>query len=132
MEFEEKYGYSMAKVLNDISEYIYTNNHKVGWWTAKDGTALQDNPLSFPNKLMLVVSEVAEAMEGDRKGLQDDHLPQRPMREVELADAFIRIADMCRAYNLDLGGATAEKLEYNKTRADHKMEARTAAGGKTY
>jgi len=36
------------------------------------------------------------------------------------------------ALNLDLGGAIAEKLAYNAQRADHKPEARAAAGGKTY
>lgn len=83
-------------------------------------------------KLMLVVSEVSEAMEGHRKGLQDDKLPHRPMVEVELADAVIRIADLAGALGLDLGGAIAEKLEFNAQRPDHKLEARAAAGGKAY
>jgi hypothetical protein len=32
-------------------------------------------------------------MEGDRKGLMDDHLPQYPMFQVELADFVIRCLD---------------------------------------
>lgn len=83
-------------------------------------------------KLMLIVSEVSEAMEGHRKGLQDDKLPHRPMLEVELADAVIRICDLAGALNLDLGGAIAEKLAFNAVRPDHKPEARQAAGGKAY
>jgi len=43
--------------------------------------------------LMLAVSEVAEAMEGHRKKLQDDKLPHRAMIEVELADFVIRCFD---------------------------------------
>jgi NTP pyrophosphatase (non-canonical NTP hydrolase) len=83
-------------------------------------------------KLCLMHSEISEAMEGHRKGQMDDHLPHRPMIEVELADAVIRIADLAGAMGLDLGGAIAEKLAYNAQRADHKPEARAAAGGKTY
>lgn len=83
-------------------------------------------------KLMLIVSEVAEAMEGHRKGLKDDKLPHRDMLEVELADAVIRIADLAGAMGLDLGGAIAEKMAFNAVRPDHKPEARAAAGGKSY
>lgn len=83
-------------------------------------------------KLMLIVSEVAEAMEGHRKGLQDDKLPHRPMIEVELADAVIRIADLAGAMGLDLGGAIVEKMAFNATRPDHKAEVRAAQGGKAY
>ena len=81
---------------------------------------------------MLVVSEVAEAMEGHRKNLPDDKLPHRPMVEVELADAVIRIADLAGALGLDLGGAIAEKLAFNATRPDHKPENRKQAHGKKY
>jgi hypothetical protein len=62
----------------------------------------------------------------------DDHLPHRPMVEVELADALIRIFDLAGGYGYDLGGAVAEKLTYNAQRADHKMSNRQATGGKKY
>ena len=93
---------------------------------------MRTNPLCFSNKLMLIVSEVAEAMEGDRKGLKDDKLPHRDMREVELADAVIRIFDLAGGYGLDLKGAITEKLEYNQRREDHKLQARANEGGKSY
>lgn len=89
--------------------------------------------------LMLCVSELAEAMEGHRKGLQDDKLPHRPMLEVELAmlevklaDCLIRVFDLAGGLGLDLGGAFAEKMQYNRDRVDHKPEARLAEGGKRY
>ena len=104
-----------------------------GWWTSPvSGEAVTDNPYCFSNKLMLIVSEVSEAMEGDRKGLMDDKLPHRTMREVELADAVIRIFDLAGAYGMDLGGAIAEKLLFNAQRADHKIENRASDGGKKY
>jgi NTP pyrophosphatase (non-canonical NTP hydrolase) len=93
---------------------------------------VQDNPYAFSNKLALIHSEISEAMEGDRKNLKDDKLPHRDMREVELADAVIRIFDLAGAYEMDLGGAIAEKMAFNATRPDHKPEARAADGGKTY
>lgn len=112
---------------------------RAGWWKI-DGTDLR--PLLVARtrlgiamaaeKLCLIHSEISEAMEGHRKGLMDDKLPHRPMIEVELADAVIRIADLAGALGLDLGGAIAEKMAFNANRPDHKPEARAAAGGKAY
>ena len=99
-----------------------------GWWPE----GVKNNPMCFSQKLMLIVSEVAEAMEGDRRGLMDDKLPHRQMREVELADTLIRICDLAGAYGMDLGGAVKEKLAYNASREDHKLVNRQAEGGKKY
>lgn len=116
-----------------LQEVCHAASFNAGWWVnTKTGVDTRDNPMCFSQKLMLIVSEVAEAMEGDRKSLMDDKLPHRPMREVELADAVIRIFDLAGAYNMDLGGAIAEKLAYNAQRADHKLENRQAEGGKAY
>lgn len=114
-----------AQELTDICHGLAA---KSGWWNNVDFS----NPFLFSNKLCLIHSEISEAMEGDRKGLKDDHLPHRDMREVELADAAIRIFDLAGAYKMDIAGAIAEKLEYNQSRADHKLENRQQAGGKTY
>jgi hypothetical protein len=109
-----------------------------GWWTDLETGMLlnsvrgQPPKVNVPEKLMLIVSEIAEAMEGHRKGLTDDKLPARPMLEVELADAVIRIFDLGGGLSLDLGGAIAEKLAYNATREDHSLEHRKAEGGKKF
>lgn len=49
---------------------------------------------------MLKVSELAEAMEGVRKNLQDEHLPEFTSEEVEIADAIIRALDYMAGRNL--------------------------------
>ena len=104
-----------------------------GWWQEPTtGEPIQNNPMCFAQKLCLIHSEISEAMEGDRKNLRDDTLPHRAMREVELADALIRIFDLAGAYDMDLGGAIAEKLAFNAQRPDHKLENRKATGGKSY
>lgn len=118
----------VTATINGLAATVHSNNKK--WWTdLKTGEPLNRN---VGEMLMLIVSEIAEAMEGHRKGLKDDHLPERPMIEVELADAVIRIFDVAAGLGLDLGGAYVEKLTYNQTRKDHQPEARLAAGGKAY
>lgn len=81
-------------------------------------------------KLMLIVTEVAEAMEGHRKDLMDDKLPHHKMVAVELADAIIRILDFCGRYGIDIGSIIAEKHSFNAVRSDHKLENRMKDGGK--
>lgn len=103
-----------------------------GWWNDLCSGESLIGKRNIGEMLCLIHSEISEAMEGHRKGLPDDKLPHRPMIEVELADAVIRIADLAGAMSLDLGGAIAEKLEYNRNRADHKPENRKADGGKKY
>lgn len=121
-----------ATVINALCEEIFQGNVAVGWWPGSS----PENPTgtrNIPEVLMLIVSEVAEGREGYRKSLQDDKLPHRPMLEVELADACIRIFDLAGAMGYDLGGAIAEKRAFNAVRADHKLEeARQAADGKKF
>ena len=116
-----------------LQQYCNQASYDAGWWVnPKTGVNTKDNPMCFSQKLCLIHSEISEAMEGDRKGLKDDKLPHRDMREVELADAVIRIFDLAGAYGMDLGGAIAEKMQYNANREDHKLENRTKEGGKSY
>jgi len=122
-----------ANCLNVVRDACHAAAVKSGWWTnLTTGGRVIDEPHVVGEKLMLIVSEVAEAMEGDRKNLMDDHLPHRPMVEVELADAMIRIFDLAGAMNLDIGGAVVEKMEYNAKREDHKIENRLSDNGKKY
>jgi hypothetical protein len=51
---------------------------------------------------------------------------------VGISESLALIREYCSIYNLDLTGAVAEKLAYNRTRLDHTHEARRAAGGKRF
>lgn len=119
-----------AEHVQGVIDLIHELNITAGWWhDINTGAPLQRN---VGELLMLVVSEVAEGMEGHRKNLKDDKLPHRPMLEVELADAVIRIFDMAGGLKLDVAGAIVEKLKYNMFRPDHKKENRLKEDGKKY
>jgi NTP pyrophosphatase (non-canonical NTP hydrolase) len=125
-------AFRIAEAADYLKFFLHKVSFDAGWWDSKGGVRPQDNPLTFSNKLMLIVSEAAEVMEGDRKDTMDSHLPHRKTVEVEMADLIIRAFDLCGAYDMDIGGAIVEKLAYNQSRADHTPEARAAAGGKKY
>lgn len=116
-----------GRTLNDYAAQSHADNAQ--WWHREDGTRLNRNKGEL---LMLIVSEISEAMEGERKGLMDDKLPHRLMAEVELADALIRVFDYAGAFGYDLEAAYQEKRAYNASRLDHKHEARAQAGGKKW
>lgn len=120
----------MAMAVNDLVAICHGAMFGMGWWSDKQGKPLEITPEFVLAKLCLVHSEVSEACEGARKGVNDDHLPDRKMFEVELADAVIRIFDLAGATGINLGDALAEKLAYNLNRADHKPANRFAEGGK--
>lgn len=126
-----------TKMLQQSLQLLLVTCHsaarQAGWWqNVLTGEDVRSNPLCFSNKLCLIHSEVSEAMEGDRKGLPDDKLPQHEMRTVELGDALIRILDTAGGFDLKLAQATVEKLIYNTVRPDHKIGNRASKGGKVY
>ena len=135
MDMDEHYA------IETLQRKIHQGNVDAGWWTDLDtmqslaeecrirtrfGKAL------VAEKLVLIHSEISEAMEAARKNLKDDKLPHRSGVEVELADAVIRILDLAGALQLDLAGAIQEKLAYNAVREDHKVENRMKDNGKAY
>lgn len=115
-------------MFNQFSKDTHSASDAAGWWSDED----KANPYIVPLKLVLVHSEVSEALEGFRKGQMDDKLPHRKAIEVELADALIRIGDLAGFLDLDLDGAIQEKMKYNKIRLDHSEEARVSQGGKKF
>lgn len=105
-------------------------------------------PFVLATKMALIHSEVSEGLEALRRGARDDKLAHRLGLETELSDAVIREFDIAgavaRAQRLgiveqhegvgpfDLDGAITEKMAFNKSRPDHKVAARRAAGGKAF
>lgn len=123
-EYLLKNGYDyFADQINNLTTICHSLSREAGW---------HDNPREDGTMIALIHSEVSEAMEGLRKGLNDDHLPHREMAEVELADAIIRICDFAGKKGYNLGEAIIEKLKYNQTREDHKLENRNKEGGKKF
>lgn len=66
-------------------------------------------------KLLLVVSELTELMEGLRKK-EPATITGFTNEEEELADAMIRLMDYAGHYGLDIGGAIQAKMAVNEGR----------------
>lgn len=117
--------------IANLTQICNADSTKAGWWsdlhTGKTIEVTMDVKLA---KIMLAVTELSEAVEGERKNLMDDKLPHRPMAEVELADAVIRICDYAGKMGYDLGGAIIEKIHFNRKRPDHKIANRRKKNGK--
>lgn len=120
---------AQALFIQDLVDECHGRSLLAGWYV--DPKTREPLVRNIGEMLALIHSEISEALEAHRKGLQDDHLPHRKGVEVELADAMIRILDLAGHLQLDLGGAYAEKLAYNASRKDHTLEAR-ADGGKRF
>lgn len=78
------------ETLIELQNRIYNQNKELGW---------HDEPRSFSTFACLFHSELSEAMEGLRKCLADDHLPQYSMFQVEMADFVIRCLDWLGSVN---------------------------------
>lgn len=114
--------------LSHIAHKVHEANAK--WWV--DPATGEQKKRNVGEMLMLCVSELAEAMEGDRKGILDNHLTHRKMFDVEIADCMIRLFDLVGRIAPDVPVCFVEKMRYNAQRADHKLENRLKDGGKKY
>jgi NTP pyrophosphatase (non-canonical NTP hydrolase) len=117
-----------GRALNDLAVLC---RHRADAWYYDINTG-ERLKMNDGERFMLMVTELAEAFEGKRKNLMDSHLPHRKAVDVELADLLIRLFDYAGENCEDLGGALVEKLEYNRTRADHTLEARRGTNGKKF
>jgi NTP pyrophosphatase (non-canonical NTP hydrolase) len=117
--------------LTPLSEVIFEGNKRNGFW---------NEPRNLGELLMLITSELAEGLEADRKKRREvstRHLDtllkmkddaefktyfQTNVKDTlpdELADALIRILDMCGGMNIDISKHVFLKLKYNSMRG-HK------------
>lgn len=114
--------------IKTISEQIHKNAKSKGFW---------DKERNLGEMLMLIVSEVSEAMEADRKAHYSDwadrlppfmdNIPDDKFNEIfvaevkntfedELADVVIRVLDLSYSRGVDLSWHIKQKMRYNATR----------------
>ncbi len=88
------------KNLQELTELCHQTAKEKGFW---------DEQRNIGEALMLIVTELAEAMEAHR--VQD----QANFKE-ELADTFIRLFDLCGGLNIDIASEIEKKALRNKQR----------------
>lgn len=79
-----------------------------------------------------IIRHLADAMEADRKSAMSKVYPGTPGLVVEVAQAMRATVRLARLVEADLTAALYEKVDFNRSRADHKIENRRAPGGKAY
>lgn len=90
--------------INVLAEQIHEIAKSKGFY---------DEPVSFPQAIALMHSELSEALEAHREGEPAERVAE------ELADTIIRILDTACYANLNVGRALVMKMEKNKAR-EHK------------
>ena len=89
-----------GKSLNELAEICHAIAVEKGFW---------DEKRNIGEALMLIVTELAEAMEAYRKEDKENF-------NEELADTFIRLLDLCGGLNIDIEGEISKKSQKNKNR----------------
>lgn len=109
MAFSIDRGYMETASIRQWQDYVHSVAKSKGWW---------DKEPNVGEKLMLMVSELSEALEDYRSGKTEVYMEgQKPCGlPTELADTVIRILDFCGYYNIDLASVMVEKAAYNETR----------------
>lgn len=90
-----------TKTIQELTDLCHKVAVEKGFW---------DEERNIGEALMLVVTELAEAMESYRVEDQENF-------KEEIADTFIRLFDLCGGLNIDIAGEIAKKTEKNKKRS---------------
>ena len=100
-----------ALTIRQWQERVHELAKSKGWYEP-------GKPRQIPEVLMLMVSELAEALEEYRNGKPHEYENdgKREGFAVELADCVIRIFDTAQYHGIDLGAVMERKHKYNKTR----------------
>lgn len=109
--------------LQDLVDRAYDNSYNHGFWDEQKvvGPKLNQELVqkTIPEKLMLIVSEAAEALEAYREGKleateREDGKPEG--FPSELADLCIRVFDLAGALDINLEQAIYDKMRHNESR----------------
>lgn len=123
----------MFEGIDKICTEIHKANVNAGWWNdTETGEYMGDNIYFQTSKVLLIHAEISEAVEGLRKGMMDDKLPQYPNEAVELADLLIRTFDYCGLKGYPMEEILKAKVNFNAVREDHKVAVRKVSGGKRF
>ena len=94
--------------ISQMQEEVHRTAIEHGWW---------EKPRPVGEVLMLMVTELAEAMEAYRSGnSESEKIPGFSQMEEELADVVIRLLDFAGGEDLDIEGALIAKMLYNEKR----------------
>ena len=94
--------------ISQMQEEVHRTAIEHGWW---------EKPRPVGEVLMLMVTELAEAMEAYRSGNpESEKIPGFSQMEEELADVVIRLLDFAGGEDLDIEGALIAKMAYNENR----------------
>lgn len=106
----------MNNSIDILAQEINLWANKKGFWDFGIPGLLPDNPLVKSTKVMLVVTELSELVEGIRKPVESQ-LSDFTNEEEEIADAIIRLLDYSGQYNLRVGQAILAKMAFNEGRS---------------
>lgn len=106
----EREAHMAVMVFNHIATLAHNNAVEKGHW---------QQPRNFPESIAYAHCELSEAITGYIKDLDDKHLPQHKNAAVEAADAIISILDTCKGFELAVGQALVDKLNFNADRPMH-------------
>lgn len=101
--------------LNELRDRVHALAVSKGWYENRDVS----DPNVLGSMLALIHSEVSEALEDARAGCMGvAYDGSKPVGfQIELADALIRILDLCGALGIDIEEAVRVKHAYNETRS---------------
>ena len=113
----------MSLEIGDLQRSSYEVAVGHGFWEEGDLSATDIYRMLIPQKLMLIVSEAAEALDNVRDGTLEQNkvlwLTDKGKPEgfaSELADIIIRTLDLAEYLQIDMEDVIRQKEAYNKTR----------------
>lgn len=89
-----------GRSINEVARLCHEIAASKGFW---------DEKRNIGEALMLVVTELAEAMEAHRRQ-EDEHFRE------EIADTFIRLLDLCGGLKIDIEAEIQKKAQRNLSR----------------